>query len=288
MKFQCGFLLLLSSSLALGCAGSDGDDGTETLVSTTAEAAGANCDEGGLKLEFGSDLDGNGSLSADEVTSTEFVCNGASGDGTNGDNGLQSLLASEALSPGLDCSFGGFRVNFGIDDSGDGVLDAAEIDGNQLFCNVRCPVDLLVLTKDFTNQGTSTTATLDDGELAVTSSPADINVLNLNGLGVVGGVNNNTVDAGESLTFTFSEPAFDVSYLVSSAGNTDGNGTVGDRSIEAIGLDSVSLGAVANTGTGSLAVVVPDSNTPIASFSDSVTVDVHRVARVIYSVCRLP
>jgi len=49
------------------------------LVKTTIEVAGIHCLTGGLKVESGQDINGNGVLEAGEVTVTNYVCNGAQG-----------------------------------------------------------------------------------------------------------------------------------------------------------------------------------------------------------------
>lgn len=75
---------------AQGPAGADGADGNSALVKTTTEAAGSNCATGGIKIETGLDTDGDGVLSAAEVTATQYVCNGADGaTGATGATGPQ-------------------------------------------------------------------------------------------------------------------------------------------------------------------------------------------------------
>ena len=62
-------------------------DGHASLVVVTAEAAGANCANGGQRIDAGVDLDDNGTLDDGNVIST-YVCNGADGaDGRNGADG---------------------------------------------------------------------------------------------------------------------------------------------------------------------------------------------------------
>ena len=71
------------------------------------------------------------------------ACSGDDGDdGTNGTdgmdgaNGLNSLITQTSLSAGNEqCFAGGLRIDSGIDDSADGVLDAAEIDDTSYICN---------------------------------------------------------------------------------------------------------------------------------------------------------
>ena len=64
-----------------GTNGTNGTNGLNTLVATTTVTAGAQCPTGGVKLEYGLDINGNGLLDATEITSslTKFVCNGAVG-----------------------------------------------------------------------------------------------------------------------------------------------------------------------------------------------------------------
>lgn len=86
---------------------------------------------------------------------------------------------------------------------------------NVAACLVALPVAGLgfaadALTVSFTDDGTFSAPSVTEGIVTVTGS-ADVNVLNFNGLGVVGGVSDDSVDIGESLTFTFSVPVTDVS-----------------------------------------------------------------------------
>jgi DNA-binding beta-propeller fold protein YncE len=62
--------------------GSDGDDGTDGLMALVAlsnEAPGANCSNGGTRIDAGIDSNRNNILDADEIQSTSYACNG---DGT--------------------------------------------------------------------------------------------------------------------------------------------------------------------------------------------------------------
>ncbi len=118
---------------AVGPAGADGDpgsDGTNALVSVTPEAAGANCEYGGQKIETGLDENGNGTLDAGEVENTIYVCNGGPGD--TGDNALVNITPEPA---GENCDNGGQKIETGIDDNGDGILDPGEVDNTEYICN---------------------------------------------------------------------------------------------------------------------------------------------------------
>jgi len=64
---------------ATGPAGPQGIPGKNTLIKTSAEAAGANCIDGGVKQEYGIDANSNGILDAAEIdaTLTKYICNGS-------------------------------------------------------------------------------------------------------------------------------------------------------------------------------------------------------------------
>jgi len=118
------------------------------------------------------------------------------------------------------------------------------------FGGATCECTEQSLLKDFSNRGTFVTSVLDENEVTITSS-SEVHVLNLNGLGVVGG-SDNFIENGEWLRFDFGQqrPARSISYVVSSAGNGDGNSTIGDAQIEAFDAAGMNLGTVDVTGTG--------------------------------------
>ncbi len=68
-----------------GLAGINGADGKNALIRTTAEAAGANCANGGVKIEAGLDVNGNGVLADNEVNSsqTKYICNSSGNNNGN-------------------------------------------------------------------------------------------------------------------------------------------------------------------------------------------------------------
>ncbi|MCP4444066.1 MAG: hypothetical protein GY811_01810 [Myxococcales bacterium] len=78
MRSSFLFAAALSSVVFAGCA-SDGDDAISSLIAASAEAAGENCDDGGLKVESGADLNGDGAL--DFGINTERAAGGAGADG---------------------------------------------------------------------------------------------------------------------------------------------------------------------------------------------------------------
>ncbi len=109
-------------ALAVGaCAGGAGENGENSLIRISPEAAGSNCPKGGSKVEAGLDANGNGALDADEVDQTSYVCNGDTGAGQNG------LVATTPEPAGTNCPQGGAKVEVGLDANGNGVLDPTEV-----------------------------------------------------------------------------------------------------------------------------------------------------------------
>ena len=77
------FSAMMSSALFVSaCGGGDGTDGLSgqnIALRTGTEPPGANCPAGGNKFEAGPDSNKNGALDNSEVSTTTFVCNGATG-----------------------------------------------------------------------------------------------------------------------------------------------------------------------------------------------------------------
>src|SRR5205823_6418892 len=55
--------------------------------------------------------------------------------GTIGPNGLKSLFTSANEPAGTNCSTGGRKIQVGIDDNNNGILDATEVDQTFYVCN---------------------------------------------------------------------------------------------------------------------------------------------------------
>lgn len=167
--------LTLCAVLALGMTAC-GADGISTLISTGDEPAGANCANGGVVVSIGQDGNGDAILDPSEVTTTRYLCNGESGangtDGTNGTNGtngmngtngtngangedgadgedgLSSIFATSDEEPGDNCEFGGKRIDYGVDDNGNTVLDEGEGDGFAFVCNTEVPQHYAIFTSN--------------------------------------------------------------------------------------------------------------------------------------------
>ncbi len=74
-----------------GPAGENGEDGSDgeglnSLISSTVEEAGENCENGGIKIQTGIDTNSNGTLDESEVDqdNTQYICNGTDGEGGSG------------------------------------------------------------------------------------------------------------------------------------------------------------------------------------------------------------
>lgn len=143
--------------LALAACGGNTPEDTVASVRATlvkVNAAGSSqCAYGGQLLQTGLDLNGNGILDSNEVTSAQYVCNGSPGQ--------QALLDLQTEPAGSHCSQGGTRVTSGLDANGNQVLDSSEVTATAYVCN----------GKDGGSAGGATAAAL----LAVDEEPAGSN-----------------------------------------------------------------------------------------------------------------
>ncbi len=79
-------------------------------------------------------------MGSSEITSTQLVCHGTPGEpgtpGEDGTDGANALVNTTTVDVGAGgCENGGVRIDYGTDDNGNGVLDAAEIDDTETVCN---------------------------------------------------------------------------------------------------------------------------------------------------------
>lgn len=114
--------------LALSACGAP----ASSLISTTDEPAGANCLQGGTRMDYGLDDDGSGALDGEEIDGTTYIC-----DGTTPPPGLNSLVDTEDEPAGENCEWGGTAVSYGVDDDDDGALSTEEVDGVAYVCDPR-------------------------------------------------------------------------------------------------------------------------------------------------------
>lgn len=97
------------------------------LFDVSKESPGANCVSGGQRLRIGVDTNNDGHLSWDEVTTTQYVCDGRVG-------AKAGIFVTE-LTEGIVCPYGGQRIDLGIDADGNGILSGAEIEDSHYICN---------------------------------------------------------------------------------------------------------------------------------------------------------
>lgn len=85
-----------ATSTEVVCNGAPGKEGASTmgadaggtkpatLAAVSVEPKGVKCTEGGVRIDQGLDANASGALDASEITSSQFVCNGASGKSASG------------------------------------------------------------------------------------------------------------------------------------------------------------------------------------------------------------
>ena len=116
------YALYAAQSGSSGTTGPQGPSGTNALIKTTSEPSGANCNNGGTKIETGLDVNGNGTLENIEInqSQTKYVCNGATGPtGPQGPAGSNTSSDNQQLSVSstgdtLKLQNGGFVIIPGI------------------------------------------------------------------------------------------------------------------------------------------------------------------------------
>ncbi len=118
------------------CNGDSGPAGPASLVQTVEELPGANCKDGGMRFILGTDLNDNGVLDSNEVSLSDYLCNGEDGaPGNPGEVGAQPMVNITDEGAGSDCPAGGIRLDTGLDTNGDGNLQPAEITATQFVCD---------------------------------------------------------------------------------------------------------------------------------------------------------
>lgn len=121
-----------------GTNGGDGTDGFKSLIKTTDEIQGSNCENGGTKIETGIDTNNDGLLDASEIdpSQTRYICNGKDGaDGTDGVDGINN--GGSGFGGGTD-SVSGYRVEHNpplvgnvVRLSGDGNIVSFDVSGDR-------------------------------------------------------------------------------------------------------------------------------------------------------------
>src|SRR5687768_17511555 len=101
-----------------------GPDKPVEVVRIVDEAPGPNCEFGGQATLRGLDVNSNGVLDEDEVTSIAYACNSPT-----------VLTRTEAEPPGANCFAGGEATHSGADTNSNGLLDDAEVQSTRYRCN---------------------------------------------------------------------------------------------------------------------------------------------------------
>ncbi len=272
-----------------------GIDGMSSLVRTVTEPAGPHCGSGGVRIDMGIDDNENTVLDPSEVDSSSYVCTGSSGlngtDGSNGANGANgldgalSLVRMSAEPIGTHCPTGGVKVDTGVDDNHDAVLDTGEIDATSYVCNgiaglagangsltllkttleppgANCTTGGFKLTSGADSNGNGT---LDNAEVTNTSYVCN-GLTGLTGLNGLNGINGS--NALSSLTKTVVElPGANCAaggFKISNGTDSNGNGVL--DSSEATGNNYLCNGLAGSNGVNGLtnlvktAVELPGSN----------------------------
>ena len=99
------------------------------LMRAVEDSTGPQCAAGGLRIDAGVDVNRDGVLADQEVTSTQYVCAVA------GSAGLGVLVRMRAEPPGANCAQGGSQVLAGIDRNASGTLEDAEVTTSAYVCN---------------------------------------------------------------------------------------------------------------------------------------------------------
>lgn len=142
--------LLLMTALAMGVVNSiqpepsySTEVGTNMLVQSESIEPGVLCQEGGVVLSTGMDININAVLDDGEVSSTTHLCNGPMGlsgpqgqPGLNGDTAYAQTLETTPVMLGDPiCPQGGTNLSGGLDLNGNGELDNEEVVTTSLLCN---------------------------------------------------------------------------------------------------------------------------------------------------------
>lgn len=152
-------------------------------------------------------------------------------------------------------------------------------------CQVCAPA--VPTVKDFKTQGSFAVAKFGQTQVTITGS-ANVNVLNFNGLGIVGGNSDNTLDGNESMTFTFVTPVSGLSYDIQTGTDLNANGTPADATVEAFGETGASLGTVNVSDFTPKDLSTLFDNALISKFVVTANVDTQRIDTLTFNACAQP
>ena len=96
------------------------------LILISDEAAGENCEQGGVRIESGFDENDNEQLDEAEIKSIAYVCDGVSED---------VLVVTSDEPAGENCEDGGIKLLIGLDENKNGELDTEEVAQISFICD---------------------------------------------------------------------------------------------------------------------------------------------------------
>lgn len=114
------------ASSAIVCHGID--DGKTSITRFSNEPMGPNCNNGGIKIRTGPDLNNNGILENEEISSVSYSCN-------NANAGDLSLINVYDLPVNNTCEKGGILLESGRDINGNTLLDDDEVNMIKMVCH---------------------------------------------------------------------------------------------------------------------------------------------------------
>ena len=139
---RSGLSMLLLTLVVAACGGGGDDAGGQggssanpspqlpaALMRAVKESTGLQCAAGGVRVDAGVDVNRDGVLADEEVTSTQYVC------ATAGSTGLGTLVRMRAETAGANCAQGGSQVLAGIDANASGTLEDSEVSTSAYVCN---------------------------------------------------------------------------------------------------------------------------------------------------------
>jgi len=128
-----------------------------SIIDTENIEQGLECANGGIRIIVGFDENGDGMLQSNEIDSSSILCNGEDGadgsngldgnDGSNGTDGTDGVNGTDGAQPsdflaqvsdepsGINCEFGGSKVEYGFDENSNQILDGDEIQSTTYICD---------------------------------------------------------------------------------------------------------------------------------------------------------
>lgn len=218
----------------------DGVDGSNSLILTTDEPIGANCANGGVRVDSGVDDNNNNMLDPSEIDATEYVCGG--GNGQNGTNGFNGMNCWDTNENGIN--------DPSEDTNGDGNFNALDCKGDKGDNGPNGPKGD---KGDKGDQGPQGNPATDDQTLATTNAPGNISISEGNSISL--NVNDNDADASNEIQvlsqsgtgISLSKGGGSANIISSNTGNNISAGTDG--------------GAYFNNPIKACGTMVPSSNT---------------------------